>query len=128
MLPVVKTPIETVKKVWGTEQILVNDDYCMKLLTLHPGFTSSLHYHRVKRETFIVKKGFCFLEIHKSSGESEVLTMNMGESFTIRPGVPHRFWVPSLSVKPCVIYEVSSHHEDNDTERLEPSKKLDDGW
>jgi len=125
MLTVAKAPIELVKKAWGTEQVMVNDlEYCMKLLTLYPGFTSSLHYHRAKRETFIVKKGWCFLEISKSNGDVDTLEMHVGDSFTIRPGVPHKFWLPLNVGKPCVIYEVSTHHDDTDVERLAPSGEL----
>lgn len=122
-----KSPVETIKKLWGFEQVMVNEtEYCFKLLVLQPGFSSSLHYHKRKKETFVVKKGWCFLDVLKSNGETKRLTMECGDSFTLEPGKPHRFFLPdSPEAKACVIYEISTHHSDLDVERIVESHKLD---
>lgn len=50
--------INKVKKVWGDEQWLVNNEkYCSKFLNLNQGYTCSLHYHAIKDETFYVLTG-----------------------------------------------------------------------
>jgi len=130
MAHVEKTPVRTVGKLWGSEQWLVNNEsYCLKILTLHPGFTSSLHYHRGKKETFIIKKGFCFLELEKGIGVLggnvlETVRLEQGDSITISPGRKHRFYLPHASKKPCVIYEASTRHKDDDVVRETESQRL----
>lgn len=50
--------IEHVKKVWGSEDWLVNNDkYCTKFLNLNRGYECSVHYHVKKDETFYVLCG-----------------------------------------------------------------------
>ena len=49
---------EWVAKGWGGEEILVNNDlYCAKNLYVMKGLQCSLHYHKIKDETFFVQKG-----------------------------------------------------------------------
>ena len=58
---------ETIEKVWGTEEVVVNDleaGYCGKVLRIRPGKQSSLHYHKVKVETFLAIAGQPCIEIH----------------------------------------------------------------
>jgi mannose-6-phosphate isomerase-like protein (cupin superfamily) len=110
----------TVKKLWGVEQWVVNEpEYCFKVLTLQPGFACSLHYHKVKKETFIVQSGCCDLQI--SDGKTRMV---LGDQATIGPGIYHRFSLGSWETEPCVIYEVSTFHSDDDVVRLEESKRL----
>jgi mannose-6-phosphate isomerase-like protein (cupin superfamily) len=121
---VTKAPIRHVKKVWGEEQWMVNEpEYCMKLLVLRPGFQSSLHCHRKKKETMIVKKGSCQLLI-RDWDQEVIVQLTQGDSITIRPGQLHQFWLAPEAARPCVLYEVSKHHSDDDVERLEESKAL----
>mgnify|MGYP001597679320 CR=1 FL=1 len=104
-----------VPKVWGEEVWLVNEpEYCCKMLYLNKGASGSLHYHLVKKETFIVGVGKVELEI---AGKRAKLTAGPG-AITILPGQPHRF----KALKQSVIIEVSTHHEDKDVVRLEESR------
>lgn len=98
---------------WGWEYWLVNNDlYCAKLLELvAPKIRSSLHYHEKKDETFIILDGKVVLEVH---GENHLLAT--GDSIRLCPKVQHRFWSVS---KNSLILEVSTHHDDDDTVRLE---------
>ncbi len=117
-------PIEVVSKLWGREEIWLNElEYCFKVMTLHPGFTASEHYHRIKKETFIVRSGQCFLWVKKRDKDC-TYRLNEGDRITILPGQPHRFWLEKEAEAPCVIYEVSTHHSDDDTIRLEVSRQL----
>jgi D-lyxose ketol-isomerase len=104
------------KHLWGSEARFVNtSEYCGKLIELNaPNVKSSLHYHKEKKETFIVLAGEVFIEIieKRSVGMGPMLA---GEQVTIYPGQRHRFWAEN----PALIMEVSTHHEDDDTFRLE---------
>ena len=118
----IATPVEVVQKVWGQEEWYVNEEYCFKILRLKPGFQSSLHYHRQKKETFIVRYGACSLEVHKKD-RMQLHKLATGDSITLQPGQPHRFWVETQHEE-CVIYEVSTHHSDDDVVRLEESRRI----
>jgi|SRR6267142_2201035 len=104
-----------VDKAWGYEEIICNEaEYCAKNLIIAPGKKCSLHYHNLKKETFLVKHGMVKLE----HGITEFLMP--GEQRTILPGTPHRF-----STKlGATILEISTHHYDDDVTRLEPSGDL----
>ncbi len=111
--------MEIIKKVWGEEWIYVNEpEYCFKKLILAPGHQSSLHWHRKKKETFIVESGYCELEIQKKN-EVQKLLLEPGRVVTINPGFPHRI---SGAEFICTIIEVSTYHDDLDVFRLEESK------
>jgi len=120
-----RVPFKIVRKKWGEEHWFVNEkEYCMKHLIVWRGFTSSLHYHKIKKETFIVKKGECVLEVRTAHKNNEY-EMKTGDSVVLLPGQVHRFSVPkNSSSTTCVLIEVSTHHSDDDVERLEESKLL----
>ena len=110
-------PQEIVKKVWGEEQIIVNQKYCGKILIITEQHRCSMHYHRKKDETFFVISGMVLLEIGK-----EVFTLHPGYSFRVKPGVPHRF----TGLEWSRMVEFSSHHEDGDSYRTTVSEKVSD--
>ena len=57
ILPVPLTPTRVEKK-WGYEIWWCNNnEFCGKLLHLNEGAQFSMHYHRLKREVFVVEKG-----------------------------------------------------------------------
>ena len=114
--------MEIVNKLWGHEQILVNNDrYCAKLLHIQPGYECSLHYHKIKKETFIVIEGRVRLVIgNRTDTKAHILAI--GDSITLDPFTWHRF--SSYNSGTSVILEVSSTHSDDDVVRLEPSRKL----
>jgi mannose-6-phosphate isomerase-like protein (cupin superfamily) len=105
-----------IKKAWGTEKILASEpEYTGKILHIHPGKKSSLHYHTIKKETFNVRSGLVRLE----HGENDEL-LTPGEQRTILPQTPHRF----SSKFGATIIEISTHHEDADCTRLELSGEM----
>ncbi len=124
----VEKPLKIVEKLWGRELWYHNDsDYCMKILILKSGFQSSLHFHKIKRETFIVVDGAVELLY---DGEIFVLTKTNKFAFDIEPGVTHQF--RALETKSplfdereaATIIEVSTYHDDTDVYRIEESRKL----
>lgn len=104
-------------KVWGGEYLIVNDDkYCAKFLKVNPGYQCSLHYHKIKQETFKVVSGSIILELRGHPS----FYMVTGEEEVIHTGTPHRF----SSTTGGIILEISTHHEDSDSYRLEESRKI----
>jgi D-lyxose ketol-isomerase len=102
-----------INKAWGYEEVLVNEpEYCAKMLHLDAGKMCSLHFHKTKKETFIVLMGLVRLEW---SQQDELLRAR--EARTLLPGMSHRF----SSAHGAVILEISTHHDDADVVRLEPS-------
>lgn len=111
-----KENLKEVKKVWGKEVWIVNcDKYCSKLLRLDKGAVSSMHYHKIKQETFYALDGTASLTIE---GRDYMMTP-FSRPKTIMPGQKHQFTGLSSNI---VILEVSTHHDDDDVVRLVQSK------
>lgn len=109
--------IGMVPKIWGYEKWLENNEnYCCKLLSLNKGFQCSLHYHKEKDEMFFVTKGHVRLEVN-----GKVMHMREGNFMRIKPGTKHRF----RGMEDSIIIEVSTHHEEHDSHRIEKSKGID---
>ena len=111
--------IKEVAKLWGTELWHHNDaQYCMKTLLLQHGAQSSLHYHKVKRETFLVTYGV--VEIQRDA-DGVWHRLEPGDSITIHPGVAHRFRAATTVAR---VVEASTMHDDADVYRIEESTVL----
>lgn len=109
--------VEILPKVWGYEKWLENNEkYCSKLLYLKQGYQCSLHYHKIKDETFLITKGHVRFELGK-----KVLHMRTGHFIRVHPGVLHRF----RGIEDSEILEISTHHSEDDSFRLEKSKKVE---
>jgi quercetin dioxygenase-like cupin family protein len=109
-----ETPV--VPKVWGEEHWIVNREYCGKRLLLKRGYRCSMHYHKVKDETFLVIMGKVLLET-----EAGDYVMVPGDSQHIPQRLLHRF----SGLEDSEIIEFSTHHEDEDSYRTEPSGPFD---
>lgn len=107
------------EKKWGVEYVYINEpEYCFKRLVVYPGHQSSLHYHKKKKETFIVECGTGTLEMVKR-GEEKTYDLIPGTTITITAGTPHRF--RNERHIELVIIEVSQHHDEDDVVRIEES-------
>jgi quercetin dioxygenase-like cupin family protein len=96
-------------KLWGEEVWIVNmPDYCGKILRLKKGFRCSIHYHRVKDETFHVTRGAVLMEI---DGTVRLLTEGMTQR--IPRGCKHRF----TGIEESEMIEFSTHHDELDSYR-----------
>lgn len=114
-----------VPKAWGSEHWIVNSpQYCGKILHLSAGHRCSLHMHPVKDETFYVTSGIVELELGPSpdKARSNPISLGVGQSMRIVPGMWHRF----SSRTGAIIAEFSTHHDDADVVRDEPSGRMDD--
>lgn len=114
--------MSVVKKLWGREKVITNNrKYCMKVLELDSGFESSLHYHKKKDETFLCIKGQVLLEYGPKGSECKTTILLPDCSMRLVPGTIHRFRAIGEGAR---IVEASTHHNDKDVVRLEPSRKL----
>ncbi len=117
--------IKEVKKVWGKEHWIVNTPkYCGKKLILKKGYQCSLHYHKIKDETFYIIKGKIELEVYpdkKCVCCGFTLTMGPGDYQRLKPGTVHRF---RSITKIAEIIEFSTHHIEKDSYRLEKSCQI----
>ena len=103
--------MKEVRKVWGKEVWLVNNDlYCAKYLYGNKGWTCSYHYHLIKRETFVLGSGEVLLTVNGS----EFL---LDYPCTIHALTLHQFYF----LTDAVILEVSTHHDDDDVIRMKES-------
>lgn len=101
---------------WGYELWCYNGEQCLKIMVVDALAKSSLMYHPIKIETFVMLQGHLLLE-----REDTKRILVPGDVVTIHPYEKHRF--QSLE-ETAVFLEVSSHHEDEDVVKLEPSKYL----
>lgn len=110
--------VDVVPKVWGYEKWLENNDrYCSKMFFLKKGYQCSLHYHKIKDEMFLVTKGHVRFELG-----DKVIFMQPGSFVRVLPKTPHRF----RGMEDSEILEVSTHHSEEDSYRIEESRKVKD--
>jgi mannose-6-phosphate isomerase-like protein (cupin superfamily) len=111
---------ETKEKVWGKEFWIVNNEnYCGKVLVLNQQHRCSIHYHKLKKETFFVVSGKILLEC----ALEKKLVLTPGMSVTIEQYQGHRF----TGLAPISeIVEFSSQHFEHDSYREKPSGKVSD--
>ena len=109
------------EKLWGAEYLLVsNEKYCSKILVLNYGFQSSLHFHKIKDETFLCISGRVYLEIVNEAGNIDTRTLSPGTpGVRLSPYVKHRFYASTLG---GVVLEVGTPHSDDDVYRIEESR------
>lgn len=65
--------MQIVPKGWGREVWIANGDlYCGKILEIRKGKRSSLHYHKLKTESFYLRSGRLKLRIKESPDTTEL--------------------------------------------------------
>ncbi len=68
-----RKPVRVVPKGWGSEVWIVNGDlYCGKILKIRKGKRCSLHFHKLKTESFYLRAGRLRVRV-KESPESEMM-------------------------------------------------------
>ena len=108
--------IKKVKKDWGHELCLVNNDlYCGKIIFIKKGHRCSIHYHKAKDETFYILSGGIMLEIF-----DDTVVLKKGDIYRLSPNSIHRF----TGLEDSEILEISTHHEDSDSYRLMAGGKI----
>lgn len=119
-LPTTKPEIH--EKGWGYENWIVNNEkYCGKILHFYAGKKFSLHYHKIKDETFYILSGKFKIILYDSLLDYENKKMiekeiAPGDVVHIWPGRLHRL----IALEEGKVIEFSSQHFEEDSYRVEP--------
>ena len=113
----IRKPLQEVQKGWGKEIWLANNDkYCGKILKFNAGSKFSMHYHVDKEETFYILDGHLKLKYFDlSNAEEKIQDLYSGDVVDIPQFNPHKI----EAIKESTIIEISTHHEDSDSYRIE---------
>jgi D-lyxose ketol-isomerase len=121
--------MKRVEKGWGYELWIHNDSlYCGKLLHFNAGKKCSMHFHKLKHETFYLHSGsalirYCHADALLNTLYSEFPASDVFETFLMKPG--DKLELPTWTVHQVYaeiesdVYEFSTEHFDEDSYRLE---------
>ena len=111
-----------VKKVWGHEEWIVNSPkYCGKKLVFLQGYRCSMHYHKIKDETFYLLSGRVLLETTGVDGIEKSRIMTPGDVQHIPTKLLHRV----TAIVDSEVIEFSTFHMEEDSYRIENSGRVD---
>jgi mannose-6-phosphate isomerase-like protein (cupin superfamily) len=113
----IRKPVHTVYKGWGREVWIANGKlYCGKILEINKGKRCSLHYHKLKTESFYLRAGRLLVRIKESphASETEEFELNAGDCMDINPGLVHQM----EALEDAELYEFSTQHFDSDSHRI----------
>jgi len=114
-----RKPVRVVPKAWGREVWIVNGElYCGKILEIQKGKRCSLHFHKLKTESFYLRTGRLKVRVQESlaSGMIEEFELLVGECMDIPPGLVHQM----EALEDAELYEFSTQHFDSDSHRIAP--------
>ena len=118
-VPIITAPadIKEVPKGWGRELWIHNDKkYCGKILEIKMDHCFSMHFHKLKTETWYVLSGDLKFEwIDFEKGEKHQTLLTPGTSVHIPSGLAHQLTACHGDAK---IMEVSTEHFDSDSYRI----------
>jgi len=109
--------INLVKKNWGSELWIANNElYCGKILRFDQGRQCSLHFHKLKTESFYLHSGRLKLRIMESPEATviEEFVLEAGQCMDIPPGMVHQM----VALEDAELFEFSTQHFDDDSHRL----------
>jgi mannose-6-phosphate isomerase-like protein (cupin superfamily) len=112
-----RQPIRIVPKGWGREIWIVNGPlYCGKILEIKEGKRCSLHYHRLKTESFYLRSGRLKVRVKARPEATAVEEFELvpGDCMDVTPGLVHQM----EAVEQAELYEFSTQHFDSDSHRL----------
>jgi mannose-6-phosphate isomerase-like protein (cupin superfamily) len=115
-----RPPVRIVPKGWGREVWIVNGPlYCGKILEIDQGKRCSLHYHRLKTESFYLRSGRLKVRVKQDPQalEFEEFEVVAGECMDVPPGLVHQM----EALERVELYEFSTQHFDSDSHRLLPN-------
>src|SRR5215472_1449148 len=113
-----RPPIHVEPKGWGREIWIANNDlYCGKVLEIRKGKRCSLHFHKLKTESFYLRIGRLKVRL-KESLESPTIKefeLKVGECMDVPPGQVHQM----EALEDAELFEFSTQHFDSDSHRIE---------
>ena len=113
----IRGPVHVEPKGWGREVWIANNPlYCGKILEIKQGKRCSLHYHKVKTESFYLRKGRLIVRTKTSPHDDhlESFELRSGECMDIPPGLVHQM----EALEDAELYEFSTEHFDEDSYRV----------
>lgn len=113
-----RPPIHIEPKGWGREVWIANNTrYCGKILEIEKGKRCSLHFHKLKTESFYLRAGRLRIRV-KDSAEAATITefeLHQGECMDVPLGLVHQM----EALEDSELYEFSTQHFDSDSHRIE---------
>jgi mannose-6-phosphate isomerase-like protein (cupin superfamily) len=113
----VRGPVNIVPKGWGREVWIANGErYCGKILEIRKGKKCSLHFHKIKDESFYLRAGRLLVKVMPSPAEtlSEEFIIEAGQCMDVPVGLVHQM----EALEDSELYEFSSQHFESDSYRL----------
>jgi len=114
--------INFVSKGWGFEKWFCNSEkYCGKLLYIAKDRKCSLHYHKIKDETFYIHSGMIRLryvpceEDGALKGQVIETILSKGDVFHIPSLLAHQM----IALEDTELFEFSTQHFDEDSYRIQ---------
>jgi quercetin dioxygenase-like cupin family protein len=112
-----RKPVSFVEKGWGGEVWFANNElYCGKLLRFEKGKRCSLHYHKIKTESFYLHTGKLLLRVMESPEATTVeeFELGAGDCMDLPPGLVHQM----VALEDSELFEFSTQHFEEDSYRL----------
>jgi mannose-6-phosphate isomerase-like protein (cupin superfamily) len=113
----IRKPVHIEPKGWGREVWIANNPlYCGKILEIRKGKRCSLHFHRLKTESFYLRCGRLRVRVRDSpeSPESDEFEMSAGDCMDVPPGLVHQM----EAIEDSELIEFSTEHFESDSHRL----------
>jgi mannose-6-phosphate isomerase-like protein (cupin superfamily) len=115
----VRPPVRIMPKGWGREIWIANGPlYCGKILEIDQGKRCSLHYHRLKTESFFLRSGKLKVRVkeYPDAPAIEEFELVAGQCMDVTPGLVHQM----EALEQAELYEFSTQHFETDSYRLAP--------
>jgi mannose-6-phosphate isomerase-like protein (cupin superfamily) len=112
-----REPVKIVPKGWGREVWIANNDlYCGKILEIRKGKMCSLHFHKIKTESFFLRSGKLKVRVKDSADAPtiEEFVLEAGQCMDIPIGLVHQM----EAIEDAELYEFSTQHFESDSIRL----------
>jgi mannose-6-phosphate isomerase-like protein (cupin superfamily) len=113
-----RQPVQIVPKGWGREIWIANGDlYCGKILEINKGRKCSLHFHKIKTESFYLRAGRLKVRVMETDDSKvvEEFELKAGDCMDVPRGLVHQM----EALEDAELLEFSTQHFDSDSYRLE---------
>lgn len=114
----IRRPVHIEPKSWGREIWIANSSlYCDKILEIRKGKRCSLHYHKLKTESFYLRPGRLLIRVMRSPQTEalEEFEMSAGDCMDVPPGLVHQM----EALEDTELFEFSTQHFNSDSHRLQ---------
>jgi mannose-6-phosphate isomerase-like protein (cupin superfamily) len=113
----IRKPVHVEPKGWGREIWIANNDrYCGKILEIKRGRRCSLHFHKLKTETFYLRSGLLKVRVKESAASetTDEFLLHPGECMDVPIGLVHQL----EALEDSELFEFSTQHFESDSHRL----------